>query len=382
MSAFFDCIVIGGGVNGGSIAYNLAKRGKHVLLVEKDRLVSKASNAAAGMLAAGGEFEEVGPLFELARRSRSMFPRIAEELKELSHIDIELINKGMFKIAMTDEEVLEYSRVLEFQHKEGEEISWISPNELMIQESKLSSDIKGALYLPQDGHVSAPELALGYLKSAAKLGATIKEFVEVTSLIIEGGMTKGVVTSEGPFYSDQVILAGGAWSAKVLEQSSKRIETYPVKGECFSVTTHLPLITKTIFSHGCYLVPKKGGRIIVGATEKPNTFSQSVSIKGISTLMERAIRILPSLEEAEWEKSWAGIRPQTSDGLPYLGEHPEYQDLFIATGHYRNGILLAPITGEIIANLIEGRQEIIDLSPFKIDRHFVESTEKRETTWS
>ncbi|MFC4322115.1 glycine oxidase ThiO [Litchfieldia salsa] len=365
----YDCIVIGGGVNGGSIAYSLAKRGKKVLLLEKDRVVSKASKAAAGMLAAGGEFVEDGPLFQLARKSRAMFPEVAQELRELSGIDIELINKGMYKIAFSEDDEADLKRIIEFQKQEGEKVDWISAKQLRVQEPRLSSAITGAMYLPSDGHVSAPNLAFAFLKSAAKLGVDIKEFIEVYSVIMENGIATGVMTTEGAYFSNQVILAGGAWSSKVLADTNIRLDTYPVKGECFSVTSHQQLLTSTIFSHGCYLVPKSGGRIIVGATEKANTFSQSVSFNGISGLMEKAKRILPAIVEAEWEMAWAGIRPQTSDGLPYLGEHPKHKNLFVATGHYRNGILLAPITGELIADLIEERQMMLDIASFSIERH-------------
>ncbi|WP_078549041.1 glycine oxidase ThiO [Litchfieldia alkalitelluris] len=367
MSIVYDCIVIGGGVNGGSISYNLAKRGHKVLVLEKDQVVSKASSAAAGMLAAGAEFDQEGPLFQLARRSRAMFPVIAEELKELTQIDIEFINKGMYKIAFSQETEDEYRKIINFHQQVGEQVKWVTGNELINKEPNLSSEINGAMYLPNDGQVSAPNLSLAFIKAAAALGADIREFTEVYSLLREAGRIIGVKTSEGTFYSEKVIVANGAWSSNLLADDITKIDAYPVKGECFSVITHTPLISSTIFSHDCYLVPKRGGRIIVGATVKPDTFNQSVSMDGIRSLMEKATRILPSIGEARWEKAWAGIRPQTKDGLPYLGQHPDYEGLFIATGHYRNGILLAPITGHIVADLIEGKNNY-DLSPFRLNR--------------
>ncbi len=224
------------------------------------------------------------------------------------------------------------------------------------------------MYLEKDGQVEASQLTLGFLKSAAALGVTIKEHVEVHSFLVENGEVTGVVTDEDDFFSENVIVAGGAWSERLLLQTGLEINTYPVKGECFSVRTHRPLLSSTIFSEECYLVPKKGGRIIVGATVKPNTYNRTVTVKGISFLMEKAKELMPSIREAEWERAWTGIRPQTVDGLPYLGEHPAYKGLFIATGHYRNGILLSPITGEIMADLIERKDPVIDLEPFRVNR--------------
>ncbi|SES90485.1 glycine oxidase [Oceanobacillus limi] len=365
----YDAIVVGGGINGGSIAYNLAKRGKKVLLLEKDRLASKASGAAAGMLGAQTELDEAGPMFQLAKKSRAMFPQLSEEIKELTGIDIEFVHKGMYKIALYEDEEIQYKRIIQIQNEVGEQAEWINQNELRMREPALSTAITGAMYIEKDGQVSAPKLTLGFLKAAASLGVEIKEYTEVTSFPMENGKVTGVQTTAGLFEGEHVVVAGGAWSQKLLQEVGAQLKAYPVKGECFSVLTHKPLIAGTVFSHGCYLVPKKGGRLLVGATMKPNTFDQIVTVEGIHTLMGKAQKILPSIADAEWERSWAGIRPQTMDGLPYLGEHPKYAGLWIATGHFRNGILLSPITGEIIAEMVDGKAPTLDVTPFRIDRH-------------
>ncbi|CAH0165684.1 Glycine oxidase [Peribacillus sp. Bi96] len=367
MNSIYDSIIVGGGVIGGSIAFQLAKRGKKVLLLEKDRLASKASSAAAGMLGAQSELEADNPLFTLASKSRGMFPALAEELKDISGIDIELVNKGMFKVALTNDQVAEMKNMIKIQQNAGLEAEWLSTADIRKSEPLLSDEIKGAMYIPKDGQVSATSLSLAFSKSAAALGVDIREFVHVSDFRTENGSVKGVVTNIGEFSSENVIVASGAWSAFLLEKSGINLDTYPVKGECFSVLTDRPLLEKTIFSHGCYLVPKVGGRIIVGATVKANTFDQKVSMEGISTLIEKATRLLPAIKGTEWEKTWAGIRPQTGDGLPYFGEHPACKGLFIATGHYRNGILLSPITGVLIADLVE-RKTNPEWSAFRLNR--------------
>ncbi|MGE7760509.1 glycine oxidase ThiO [Peribacillus sp. NPDC097895] len=367
MNSIYDAIIVGGGVIGGSIAFQLAKRGKKVLLLEKDRLGSKASSAAAGMLGAQSELEADNPLFTLASKSRGMFPALAEELKDISGIDIELVNKGMFKVALTNDQVAELKNMIKIQQNAGLEAEWLPTADIRKSEPLLSDEIKGAMYIPKDGQVSATSLSLAFSKSATALGVDIKEFVHVSDFRTENGSVKGVVTNIGEFSSENVIVASGAWSAFLLEKTRINLDTYPVKGECFSVLADRPLLEKTIFSHGCYLVPKVGGRIIVGATVKANTFDQKVSMEGISTLIEKATRLLPAIKGTEWEKTWAGIRPQTGDGLPYFGEHPAYKGLFIATGHYRNGILLSPITGVLIADLVE-RKTKPEWSAFRLNR--------------
>ncbi|TWT08080.1 glycine oxidase ThiO [Planococcus sp. CPCC 101016] len=368
MKKTYDAIVIGGGVNGGAIAFNLAKRGMKVLLLEKDGLASKASGAAAGMLGAQAELDGEGPLFQLARTSRGMFTDLADELKMTSGIDIGLVNKGMLRLALTDWEQQEHHRISEIHKQNGELAELLTGEEARKREPALSNEVIGAMYLEKDGQVAALQLALGFLKSASALGCVIKEYVEVHSFHFSNGKVTGVATNEGDFMSSNVVVTGGAWSEKLLMKIGLQLKMYPVKGECFSVRTEVPLLSSTIFTPGCYLVPKKGGRIIVGATVIPNTFNQQVTVEGISLLMGNAKKLVPSISLAEWEGAWAGIRPQTADGLPYLGEHPDYRGLFIATGHYRNGILLSPITGEVMADLIEGKSPSADISSFRIDR--------------
>lgn len=368
MNKPYDAIIIGGGVNGGAIAFNLAKRGMKVLLLEKDRLASKASGAAAGMLGAQAELDGEGPLFQLARTSRALFNDLADELNMISGIDIELVKKGMLRVALADREQQEHHRISGIHKQNGELAELLTGEEARRREPALSNDVIGAMYLERDGQVEAPQLALGFLKSAPALGCVIIEYVEVHSFHIANGKVNGVATNEGDFMSSNIVVTGGAWSEKLLMKIGLQLKMYPVKGECFSVRTEFPLLSSTIFTPGCYLVPKKDGRIIIGATSVPNTFNQQVTLEGIFSLMENAKKLVPSISQSEWERAWTGIRPQTADGLPYLGEHPEYKGLFIATGHFRNGILLSPITGEVMADLIEGKSPSIDISPFRVDR--------------
>ncbi|RXT05683.1 glycine oxidase ThiO [Ammoniphilus sp. CFH 90114] len=368
MGLVYDVAIIGGGVIGGSIAFQLAKRGKKVIVLEKGRLAEQASGAAAGMLAAQGELEkETGPLFKLAVQSRAMFPHLAEELRELSGIDISLINRGMLKIATSQEQVHELKEVMTCQLQAGQEAEWLTGEQVRAREPGLSEVILGAMYIPNDGQVLAPELSLAFLKSAAVLGAELREYTEVKSLLVERGEVKGVVTHGETIRSEQVVVATGAWSGSWLGQGNEPATVYPVKGECLSVLTTRPLLRTTVFSHGCYLVPKRGGRLVIGATMKEHTYDRKVSIEGISTLMERAKRLLPAIAEAEFEKAWAGTRPQTRDGLPILGEHPEWKGVYLAAGHYRNGILLSPVTGVVIADLMEGK-DVGGIKPFQAAR--------------
>ncbi|MCA1030834.1 glycine oxidase ThiO [Bacillus timonensis] len=352
----YDAIIVGGGVNGAAIAYNLSKRGLKVAVFEKEKIAGKSSGAAAGMLAAQAEVEQDGPLFTIARRSREMFPQLSDEIKEQSGIDIELMNKGMYKVAITNEEEVELKKLSSLQQRLGECAEWIDRDELSQIEPNISKDVRGAMYIQRDGHVSAPALSIGLMRSAIRLGTELYEYTDVQSFIEENGVVKGVMTEKGQFFSGVVVVTTGAWTKRVLEKTSLHLDIFPVKGECFSVKSNKPILTATLFSKNCYIVPKTGGRLIVGATMQPHTFDETVTVEGIATLMKQAILLVPEIASAQWEKAWAGIRPQTKDGLPYLGEHPHYKGLFVAAGHYRNGILLAPLTGRVLADMITGEK--------------------------
>lgn len=368
MKKSYDVIIIGGGVNGCSIVYYLARVGKSVLLLERERLAGKASSAAAGMLGAQVEVTEEGALFDIAKESRAMFPSLQYELKEHSGIDIELVQKGMLKLAMNEEEAKHLKSTIAFQQKLGERAEWLAPEQVAEREGQLSDALVGAMDIPMDGHVNPERLTHAFAKSAINLGAVVKEYVEVYSLLSDGDSVKGVETSSGTIYGENVVVAAGAWSKRLLSECGVTVPAYPVKGECFSVITDRPLLASTIFTESCYLVPKSGNRLVIGATMIPDTFSENVTVGGLFQLMEEAFRVLPALKSATFERSWSGLRPQTGDGLPYLGQHPNYKNLVIATGHYRNGILLSPITGKLVSKMIHGEPMPEYMEAFKIDR--------------
>lgn len=370
MESHHDVVVIGGGLIGGSVAYRLAKRGKRVLILERDRVGSGASGAAAGMLGAQSEMHEAGPLFELARKSRAMFPKLAEELRELTGIDIGLVQKGLLKVALTPEEAEECRRMIAFQRQAGETAEWLAPHEARALEPELKGPIQGAMRIPGDGQVSAPDLAAAYVQAAVALGAELREHSCVHSLRIERARVTGVVTDEGTIACEQVVVAAAVHGNRLLAQAGLNIDVYPVKGECFSVTTPAPLIGSSVFSHGCYLVPKRGGRLVVGATMIERAYERTVSVEGLMGLMAKAAALVPAIASARWETAWAGLRPQTPDGLPYLGAAAGCEGLFVAAGHYRNGVLLSPATGVLMAELMCGvRPAFEGWSAFEPERH-------------
>ncbi|RAK19445.1 glycine oxidase [Anoxybacillus vitaminiphilus] len=369
MNKIYDVVIVGGGVIGCSIAFQLAKRGLCVIVLEKERIANEASSAAAGMLGAQSEFSGDSPMIPLALKSREMFSELAAELKELTGMDIGFIQKGLVKLAFTEHELNELQQQYQFWRTRDASVRWLTAKELCELEPNVTEDISGAMYIPNDGQVDAADLSHALAKAAAIYGAEIREYTEVYSLLLRNDQACGVVTNSGTIYGNTVVVAAGAWSAHLLKQTGIELNMYPVKGECFSVVTEQPLLQATMFAkNGCYIVPKRGNRLLIGATSTPNTFNKHVSVQGVYSLLERAQQMMPKLAEAKWEKMWAGIRPQTGDGLPYIGEHPRCSGLWVAAGHYRNGILLSPVTGVLLADFIIKEKTDIDISSFSLIR--------------
>ncbi|MBH0169053.1 glycine oxidase ThiO [Fictibacillus sp. 18YEL24] len=349
MRTTYDAIIIGGGVIGCSIAYELSKQKKRVLLLEKETIGSKASSAAAGMLGAEMEFETNHPLYLLAKESRDSFSSLSQELFTVCGIDIELIQEGIYELAFTEEEAVDLKREASKRQDQGEEVFWVPAQDLLRKEPSISSLVKGTLFYAKDAQVSPVKLTQAFYQSAKILGAEVREHTSVVQLLQTGNRVTGVVTTKETFHADSVIVACGVWSSD-LEPSLKMV---PVKGECLSFKTQRPLLTGTVKYKNCYLVPKRENRIFVGATSTPHVFDEEVTFSGLFELMEKTKQIVPELSGASFEKAWGGIRPQTELGIPYIGPSPHKEGLILATGHYRNGILLSAITGKRIADYME-----------------------------
>ncbi|MGG1572757.1 glycine oxidase ThiO [Fictibacillus sp. NRS-1165] len=368
MSKDYDVVIAGGGIIGCAIAYYLRKLTDYtVLVIEKGRIGSEASSAAAGMLGAQAELNEAGPLYTMARESRILFPELSRELKEICGIDIEFIDKGLFKAAGDESEVLRLKRLIDFHNNNGQPAHWVAGPELLKMEPRLSDRVAGAMYLPKDGQVNPVQLTRAFAESASRLGAVFIDFTEVAGFdFSQSGI--GVQTSAGMYYGEKVVLASGVWTGKLAVQSGLHMPMFPVKGECLSLSFLEPVITSTVIADECYLVPKRGGRLVVGATMETGTYDRKVRAKGVLELLSKASAVLPGILHGEWEKAWTGFRPQTPDGLPYMGKHPYHKDLYIAAGHFRNGILLSPLTGRWMAELLEGKLQEETLREFAPDR--------------
>ncbi|WP_130859784.1 glycine oxidase ThiO [Gracilibacillus phocaeensis] len=352
MKKTFDQIIVGGGVIGCSIAYQLSKRGYQVLIVERDQIGCEASSAAAGMLGAQGEFTQASPLFQFAQESRALFADLSVELWEEAGMDIQYVHKGIMKFAFDQQQYNTLKSLATFQQEAGYPAYLLSTEEARKMEPSLTEELHTVLYLPNDGQVSAYHLTKAFSLAAYRHGVMLHEQEKAVELLRENKKVYGIRTTKGTYYADQVIVATGAFGDDLLPDEYAII---PVKGECLLLESEQRLFQTTLWMDGCYLVPKQGNKVVVGASSIPGKADKHVHAASVQGLLSRAEQMVPQLAEATINCFWAGIRPATADERPYLGEIPGINGLYAAKGHYRNGILLSAITGIYLADLVENK---------------------------
>jgi len=360
-----DVVIIGGGVIGLTIARALTLRGvKKVCLIERSNLGTEASYAAGGMLAPQAEADSRDDFFDLLCQSRDLYTSFACNLRDETGIDIELDKTGTLYLAFTEHDQLEIDQRYEWQRRAGLAVEKLSAAEAQLFEPCVSPNVSGALRFPLDTQVENRKLLSALANSTAQLDVQIVCSVNVDSIQMEKRSITGVQTSSGFIPCSTVVVAAGAWTTFL--HSSIKIE--PVRGQMICLTAKPQLTRHVIYSPRGYLVPRQDGRLLAGSTSEKSGFAKEVTVDGASTILKNTIEIAPSAALLPISDSWAGLRPRASDGLPVLGPCGEIDGLIFATGHYRNGILLAPITGELISRTIVDSVVPGELTPFSPDR--------------
>jgi glycine oxidase len=365
-----EVAIIGGGVIGLAIARALALRGvRDVLLIERNTLGGESSSAAAGMLAPQAEANRAHEFFYLTCRSRDLYPEFASALLDETGIDIELETTGTLYLAFTAADAEELERRYAWQTKAKLPIEKLSIDAVRELEPALSEDVRGALKFPLDTQVENRRLISALASANEKLGVRLETGTEVTSLKIERDRIRGIETSRGFIAADSVVIAGGAWSSLLAaDKALPNPRIKPVRGQMLCLEANPQIARHVIYSPRGYLVPRRDGRLLAGSTTEQAGFEKRVTAAGIHSILSAALEISPRIAALPLTDSWAGLRPRAADTLPVLGPCAEIAGLFYATGHYRNGILLAPVTGELIAAAIVDKIFPAALSIFSPDR--------------
>ena len=361
--------MIGGGAIGCASAWELARRGLRVVVVERGTPGGEATWASAGMLSVLSEGERPDALFALARASRDRYPAFLQALREATGLAVDLRELGNLRVALSDDAAEVLRREVERQWAAGVGVEWLDRAAARELEPSLAGAVRAAALTPTDAHVDNRRLGRALWAAAAAAGVAFRLGVPAARVLAEpGGRVAGVELAGGErIEAAAVVIAAGSWSG-TLNGLPRTLPVQPVRGQMLAVEAVPPLVRRIVMGDGCYLVPTAEGRVLVGATVERAGFERRVTPAGIRDLVNAATAVVPALAEAAVVETWAGLRPGTPDGLPILGTDPELAGLVYATGHFRNGILLTPITAEIVADLVAGASPAISLEPFAPNR--------------
>lgn len=381
--------VVGAGAIGLSIAWRLAQAGAAVDVFDRGAAGAGASHAAAGMLAAGAEAEPSEErLLALNRASQVLWPDFARELEAASGIDLGYRREGTLILALNRDELERLRADYEFQRGLGIPLDWLSAAEAKRREPHIAAGTLAAMHAPEDHQVDNRQLVQALIAACRAAGVGIHENVDGLAIDVAAGRAAGVTLANRRQGADAVVLAAGAWSRQVPGLPPQALPPVrPIKGQMLALRMDpaAPLLSHVLWAARIYLVPRRGGRLVLGGTVEERGFDPHLTAGGMLALLEAAWRAMPGIEELPLEESWVGFRPGSPDDAPILGPGA-IEGLVIATGHHRNGILLTPITARAIADYLLTGRLAEAIKPFGPERfaetRFVESLEKRRVAWA
>ncbi len=356
----YDVVVVGAGAVGLCCAWRAAQRGARVVVLERGEPPAGATRVAAGMLAPVGELAFGEPqLLKMTLAAAERYPEFVAELEVASGLDTGYARHGALHVALDRDEAAELRRVHDLQRTLGLGAEWLPPRRCRDLEPGLTPSFNGGVHAPDEASIDPRAVTAALLAALADLDVPVRSRVDVTEALIDGETIEGVRAASGEkLHADAVVLAAGAWSgvAEWLPEGA-RPPVRPVKGQILELRARdgAPPCERILASERVYLVPRPDGRLIVGATTEEQGFDTTVTAGGVHELLREAYRLLPDVAEMELVEAMAGLRPGTPDNLPLIGAGSP-AGLVLACGHYRNGILLAPLTGEAVAEVLAGGQ--------------------------
>ena len=364
-------IIIGGGIIGCSTALELAKAGCAVTLLERGTPGSEASSAAAGLLAPMGQSADTA-FAALALESWRRYPDLVRELREGTGIDVEYVTRGsIYPLATAADVRAAEERARHPWAREMGVEAWDAAD-VQSHEPALAPQVRGAMFVRGDTWVNNERLVVAYAQAAVTAGVALKTGTAVSRVIVEAGRARGVVAGGERYDADAVLMAAGAWSGVLAESFGGRLRVEPRRGQMIALTHVPPVLSHVVHVDEIYLVPRPSGELLIGATVEKVGFQRAVTAAGIAGQLSAAVALVPALAHLPISRTWCGFRPWAPDSLPVLGPWPGIDGLFVATAHYRNGILLAPITARLMTEMITEARTSLDVKDFLPDRFIKE----------
>ena len=356
-------LVIGGGVIGLTTAYYLTERGASVAIVDKGDFGREASWAGAGILIPAKIHPGIPPWEFLKARGAQMYPELSARLKEQTKIDNGYMVSGGLEVIASEND-----RQLDEWRSPDIEVEELADPDLHRRFPTLAPAFHQAFFLPSMAQVRNPRHLQALVAACQLREVQLSPNCPVQRFVCEGSRVVAVETAQGQLSAERFLIAGGAWSDGLLEQVGWRPGIRPIRGQIALLHPDRSPIRSLILSGKRYMVPRLDGRILVGSTEEDVGFDTRTTASAIADLIEFSETLIPALASAPLERCWAGLRPGSADGLPYLGRVLNYENCFVAAGHFRNGIQTAPPTGLFMADLIMGQSKEPLLDAFRLDR--------------
>lgn len=359
-----DVVVVGGGVIGLSVAYELAGQGAAVTVLEQGQFGQEASWAGAGILHPGNLSMASSPLAKIRALSAGCWKSLSLQLKETTGIDNCYLNCGAIQLGCGDESDLrgEYQEWVD----EHVEVQWLNTVGLAGYESELAPQFQYGYRLSQLCQVRNPRHIKALYRGCVNRGVKLVPGTPVVDWEIQIGRVGAVrvLSDVGRYSADNFVITAGAWAKRLLQQANCSIDISPVRGQIVLLNAPQQPIRHVIESGPRYLVPRNDGRVLIGSTEEWVGFDKRNTAEGVRSLLEFGQSLVPSLKEATLERCWAGLRPRSPTGIPIIDQVPDYPNLFVAAGHFRSGLQLSPATGLLVRQLILGQPLSVPLAAF------------------
>ena len=342
-----DCIIVGGGLIGMLTARELRLAGADVLILDRGKLGGESTWAGGGILSPLYPWRYNDAVNALAKYSQKIYPKIAQALLDESGIDPEYTQSGLLVLDHDDEKATEWASQWKMQLHLLQ-----STDALRKCEPALDNKYQSALWLPEISQMRNPRLVKALKGSLDYKKISYVENSEVVRLDIKNSQIKGVTTNEKSYKANKVIIAGGAWSNKIIQQFALPPQIEPVKGQMILFKGKPGLLKTMVLANGRYLIPRRDGRILAGSTIEHTEFKKELTQSAREDLRAAAIDLVPELESLSIEHHWAGLRPGSEHGVPYICEHPDIDGLYINSGHYRNGVILGAASARLLVDIV------------------------------
>lgn len=368
-----DLLIIGGGVIGLSLAWELAGRGIRVRVIDRSEPGKEASWAGAGILPSAGRSDAQHPYDRLARLACELHPQWAPRLREETGIDTGFRICGGWHLGRTAGECAALAAWAAFAREEGRSIEQVSLKELGRSEPGLQvvsdNGPPPCAYLdPAEAQLRNPRHLKALLAACRKANVEILSGAEVTDVVLRGNRIAELRTESGSLHADQYCFTAGAWTGTLLARLGISLGVVPIRGQMVLFRCRRPPIARIVNEGSRYLVPRDDGRLLAGSTEEEAGFDKRTTDEAIAELTAFGRQLVPALADANIERSWAGLRPGSFDGLPYMGRLPNLDNGYVAAGHYRSGLYLSPAVAVVMSQLLRGDRPEIDLTPFGVLR--------------